>query len=170
MRPRKGPVGNFLNEDQKIKAKEKIIKKSEKFGECWNYIGYGGKLGYVLTTFDGKWVKAHRLSYMAFKGEIPINLQICHTCDNRICVNPEHLYLGTPKDNARDRGLRGRKACTLGSKNGASKLSEEQVIEIKKMLNIGKSLPEIAKLFNARRENIWCIKKGISWSHINVVT
>jgi len=159
---------NCTEEEKKQHTKNKINRNVDKSSGCWVWKGYVSKFGYALSDYDGKAVKAHRISYIIYKGEIPKNLQICHTCDNRACVNPEHLYLGTAKDNARDRDTRGRKASTLGSKNGANKLNEIQVVEIKKMLNEGMLQTEIAKVFNVTKANIWCIKHGLSWSHVNV--
>lgn len=156
-------------EEKEKRIKELIDRNVDKSSGCWVWKGYKGKLGYSVVHYDNKPMQGHRASYLIYKGNIPKELQVCHTCDNRACLNPEHLYLGSAKDNARDRDQRGRKASTLGSKNGNNKLCENQVVQIKKMLNEGKTLPEIAKYFPVTKSNIWCIKKGISWSHVNVI-
>ena len=79
---------------------------------CWLMKPYKGCKGYakVQWTEKGKIkkVRAHRYSYQAFKGEIPDGLQVCHSCDIRNCVNPEHLWLGTNQDNVNDMVKKGR--------------------------------------------------------------
>ena len=75
---------------------------------CWNYIFRTNNSGYGDICIDGKQVRAHRLSYEHFVGIIPNGLLICHKCDNPSCVNPDHLYAGTQKDNIRDMFARGR--------------------------------------------------------------
>lgn len=75
---------------------------------CWNYTLKTNDSGYGVVWVDGKRVRAHRLSYEHFVGQIPDGMFICHKCDNPSCVNPDHLYAGTQKDNIRDMFERGR--------------------------------------------------------------
>lgn len=168
MEIRRKALNCIFDDEQKNRLIQKIKNKSKNVNDCWIYEGYIGKSGYVLITFDGCYIKAHRASYIAFKGNIPKELHVCHTCDNRTCVNPDHLWLGTAKNNAEDRDKKGRKASTLGSKNGFNILNEQQVEEIKKMLHQGISQSEIGRKFNVSNKVIWCIAHKKSWSHINV--
>lgn len=78
---------------------------------CWLWLGAVKSNGYGNVSLGGgKFTQAHRASYIAFVGAIPVGMVICHQCDNKLCVNPDHLKLGTYKDNSREARERGRRA------------------------------------------------------------
>lgn len=89
---------------------ERFLAKVEKTDSCWLWRGWTGGDGYGRTAAEGRSAIAHRVSYQLFNGEIPEGLIVRHTCDTPACVRPDHLILGTSKDNAEDIVRHGRKA------------------------------------------------------------
>lgn len=97
---------------------------------CWNWTGCTIR-GYGAFQLEGKVIKAHRLSWILHKGAIPNGLLVCHTCDNPLCVNPAHLFIGTNKDNVADREVKGRNRPPQGTNHWAAKLTLEIIKEMR---------------------------------------
>ena len=132
---------------------------------CWIWKASCVGAGYgQLTLSHGKRGAAHRVSYELHKGEITEGQYVCHTCDNRRCVNPEHLFLGTQRQNLADMVAKGRSPRGVG--NGASKLTEQQVTIIFARLRAGVPQNLIAKEFGVADSQISRIKLGREWSHL----
>jgi len=116
---------------------------------CWDWQRYVGANGYghVASDYWGKYYNvssAHRLSYIVFKGDFDRKLWVLHKCHNRKCINPDHLYLGTPKQNTEDMISANRCNSPKGARNGNSKLDELEVSHIKRMLMNGLSVKWLA--------------------------
>ena len=124
---------------------EAFFKRVEKHGEndCWPWAGYqkrGPKnpMPYGVLGWKGKQSRAHRVAFELANGEIPEGMMVLHTCDNTLCCNPAHLYLGNHAQNMRDMVDRQRRKGTgAGSSNGRSKLTQEQVAEIRALYASG---------------------------------
>ena len=115
--------------------KERFFSYLDTSNNCWMWKGGVNGRGYGIFWAQNKSWRAHRVSYEIHKGEIPEGLVVRHKCDTPLCCNPEHLEIGTHKDNAEDRVERGRGAS--GSRNGMAFLTEKDVAEIRDLLACG---------------------------------
>ena len=130
--------------------------------DCINYKGTLNQDGYGIKTINGKQTRVNRLIYELFHGKIPKDMVVRHTCDNKQCINPEHLIIGTIADNIQDKV--DRDLCAKGEKNGASKLKESEVIEI--FNNKSESYMKIGKKYNVSDMCVSKIKNMQPWLHI----
>lgn len=145
---------------------------------CWQWTGKLNESGYGRLHFTplgtGKRIsiRAHRIAWMIAHGTIADGMLVLHKCDNRACVNPDHLFLGTAKDNSLDCMRKGRREYPKGVNRVPRKprkwttpriLTESQVDEIRGMRGMGLSCQKIASKFNVSRSMIWLIVTGKSW-------
>jgi hypothetical protein len=135
---------------------------------CWNWLGRLWN-GYGRINVEGKTLRAHRYSWMLRNGrEVPAGMVVCHSCDNPKCVNPDHLFLGTPAENVMDCVSKGRHARgdklahprAKGEKNGNSRLTKEQASAIR---FDGRPQRVIAAQYGVCRETVGKIKRGELW-------
>ena len=133
--------------------------------ECFYHPKCGGRnKEYISVVINGKRNYLHRASYLTYKGKIEKGLEVMHVCDNPICCNPDHLKLGTHKENNDDKVSKNRQL--KGSDVGNSILKEEDVLKIIELCNQGLFEKDIAKIFNVNRDTVHAIKRGKLWSHI----
>jgi len=132
---------------------------------CWYWTGSQDGVGYGHVGLTGKMVGAHRLSFELFVGPIPDGICICHKCDTRKCINPDHLFKGTKKENSYDMCQKGRSA--FGERHSQAKLTEESVLSIREMWSSGKlSQRKIAKLFGITQSVVSMIVSGKIWKKL----
>ena len=129
---------------------------------CWICSLPVNSAGYPTTAAGGKISTVHRYIYESIHGTIPVDMVVRHKCDNKRCINPNHLEIGTLADNVRDRVERGRSA--VGSRNGRAKLTEDQAKAIKGLDLISVSL--LARVFDVDRKTIRQIRQGKTWKHV----
>lgn len=139
--------------------------------DCWLWTGVkAGSNGYGQFWFyhKGKRVKpgAHIFSYVIHFGSLR-GLLVLHKCDNPLCVNPNHLFLGTQKDNVRDMMAKGRGL--IGEKNPRSKITETDVREIFRLYNDGYTYREIEEYVGINRKHVGLVIQGKCWSHLGLV-
>lgn len=152
-------------------VKERFEEKFEliPFHDCWEWTAYKNQDGYGRFFLNGNKV-ASRISYTIYKGQIPNNLEVRHTCDNPGCVRPEHLILGTHLENMQDCTNRNRGV--KGERNGRCKLTEKDVLEIRTKYKKGNkwhpgySAYTLAKEYNVHPSEIWVIINRKNWKDI----
>lgn|SRR5690606_9776142 len=138
------------------------VQKSE---GCWEWQGAINDRGYGRVWAFGKMERAHRVAYVLEYGRIPDDRIICHHCDNPACVRPDHLFVGTDKDNSDDKWEKGRGWALTGEIHPSSKLSESQVRAIREEYRKGGvTQRELASAYGVSRQQISRIARGVHWA------
>lgn len=135
--------------------------KVEKSHSCWNWKACKSKKGYGQFWSGEQSILAHRFSYEIKNGPIKQGLLVCHHCDNPSCVNPSHLFAGTSNDNIADKMKKGRAWACSGEDNPNAKLTNNQVVEIRRLYKAGGySQRKLAKKFKISQNNVYKILKN----------
>jgi hypothetical protein len=168
-----GVNGNLLGTERRTKEQivEDFLARVKKTSGCWIWTGGLNKAGYGTVKIFNKPKLAHRVSYEIHVGNLPVKILVCHKCDNPPCVNPDHLFLGTHRDNAFDSMKKGRFSINKrrGSKSHLSRLTESQVIQIRNRYVKGSrknGSAGIAKDFNVQPNTISKIVTRRTWNHL----
>ena len=137
---------------------------------CWLWSGAPGAGGYGVTNFDGRVQKAHRVSFALTHGYMPPRrMKVCHRCDVPACVNPDHLWLGTQRENIADMDAKGRRRVrpSKGSHNGMARLNEDIVTEIRDVLSLKRwSQAAVARSYGISPMTVSRIANRQLWRHI----
>ncbi len=157
-----------------------FVDKSQHPQDCWLWTGSKLADGYGRIKFQGQAIKAHRLSWILHFGEIPDGLLVCHRCDNRLCVNPEHLFLGTSAENmadmvAKKRNIFGDNHWTRqhperlkrGIEHHKTKLTPDEIRQIRSLFQSGVCRNKIAASFGINWSTVDRIVNKKLWKHID---
>lgn len=136
-------------------------------GPCWRWNGYIGKNGYgqiqrgirgagFMNSHVAVWLLTH-------KSLPPQGMCVCHSCDNRACVNPAHLWLGTDADNNRDMRVKGRAKHVTGEDHGGARLTWTQIREARALFKAGHKIADIARRYGMHRGNMCRIVHNRNW-------
>jgi hypothetical protein len=140
-------------------------KYVDKSGACWRWTSWIDPMGYGSLTIKYQHFGAHRISYLINNNIDPFGFFICHSCNNKWCVNPAHLWLGDHKANAIDAVQSGATPCGTGRYN--AKLTDDVVREIRKLRQEGQPLKAIAQIYNVHLSLIHLVATRKAWAHVD---
>ena len=146
---------------------DRFWSKVDKSGECWKWTAAGRGNGYGCMKVSGKVLSAHCIAFQIAHGGIPEGKIVCHSCDNRWCVQPSHLFAGSPLDNVRDMDAKGRSSRVRGEQCGSSRLTEYAVTQVWFLLSLGWSRRRIAMSVGVAPSTVNAVVLGQTWRHVS---
>ena len=151
----------IMKRSLKERFEEKFVKGCP--DRCWEWMASKNGKGYGQISVGNRTETASRVAYRIYVGEIPSGVCVLHRCDNPICVNPNHLFLGSQKDNIRDCSNKGRLFITSGERNAHSKLTKMDVIEIRLS-----SMPSsvIKDEYGVTKDTINKVRRRATWKNV----
>lgn len=157
--------------DSQVAAFWSKVESQDEVRACWEWQGARKPKGYGNVRINNQYLLAHRVAFELGNGPIPDGLIVCHICDNPSCCNPSHLMLGTTKSNSADMVLKNRQKkpehAARGSVNGNSKLTEKDVLDIRRRYREGAmNQYELADQFGVTQSAVGAIVRGKTWRHV----
>lgn len=144
--------------------KEVVCERSDT--GCLEVVSHKTSDGYPRILVRGRATLLHRFVWTSLYGDPPPGMCVCHTCDNRRCIEPTHLFLGTRRDNNRDRHEKGRDGSHRGELNGNARLTRDDVVKIRQIAGHA-DIKAIAKQYGISPFTVYQIRSGRIWSHVN---
>jgi hypothetical protein len=145
---------------------KRFWSKVKKTSGCWIWTGATNSCGYGDIWATTRLERAHRVSWFFAHGPIPEGKLVLHKCDNPPCVNPDHLFLGTHRDNTQDMFKKNRANKVRGEGHPLTFFTEDQVIELRRRYGAGEDIKLLAKEFNTTRDSIYPAVSGRTWKHL----
>jgi hypothetical protein len=134
--------------------------------DCIEWNGALSSSGYGNVTVNRKTWKAHRLAWTRANGDIPEGLCVLHKCDNRKCINVEHLFLGTKQDNCDDMMRKGRGRKAYGERHALAKFTSEDVRRIREAHLFGARQVDLAAVYGVHQTAISTVTRRAGWRHV----
>ena len=158
-----------MNKKERCRLFERLYRRIKHIPStgCWEWQGACSSYGYGQIRINKVALYTHRIAWELANGPLPKGICVCHTCDNPKCVYVGHLWIGTKEENNRDMAEKGRAIrvpCTRGKRNGMTKLTESQVLSIRRD---NRTNTTVAAEYGCNRTNIYSIKTRRSWAWLN---
>lgn len=147
-------------------TRESLFARADTSGgedACWAWKGFVNRR-YGSVSMGNRPCRAHRAAYLLCRGDIPVGMYVCHSCDNPLCINPKHLWLGSPKDNVDDMRRKGRHI--HGEISPRAKLTADQAAEVFRLIDNGFSYSSVAKRFGVSTHLLARMRGRRAWKSV----